>query len=426
MDKNKKCHIRISVVIPVYNGEETVRRCLESVKQQSLSKLEILCVDDGSEDNSVSIVEEEATKDGRIHLFKQKNKGAWAARNVGIDNAKGEYIAFLDCDDVFCDVNSLEVLYNKAYEKSANLCAGKMVSFAHGKELRDYTKHITEDVEQFVPFEEHQDSLGFTSFIYRRDFLKGNDIKFPRLRYYEDPVFLLNALKIANGFLYVPVPLYEVIGHNDATSLSGDRITDFLKGVIEQMYIAAEGNYQLLFQRLLDTLCVDCYMQLMHNLTAENLKLLLKIGEICKKCNYELKLLEDVKLGAAEYAENRGGRAFPRKLSREFEWLENNKDVLSSYFKERNISKVLIYGLGHYGYSILRLLDKTDVEVVAGVDQNVSRFMGLSIVRPSDIFPAHDAIIVAMAKADDVMQLLAKREEKNVYLLTDIVNDLCC
>ncbi len=92
----------ISVVIPVFNAEETISRCLRSVQAQEIHDLEILCVDDGSTDRSTTIIEQMAAEYPRIQLIRQKNRSAGAARNTGMAHAKGEYLHFLDADDTVC------------------------------------------------------------------------------------------------------------------------------------------------------------------------------------------------------------------------------------------------------------------------------------------------------------------------------------
>ena len=91
---------KVSVIIPVYNTEKYLKKCLDSVCNQTLSDIEIICIDDCSTDNSLNILKEYTLKDNRIKLIEFKeNKGAAVARNTGIDEAKGEYIGFIDSDD---------------------------------------------------------------------------------------------------------------------------------------------------------------------------------------------------------------------------------------------------------------------------------------------------------------------------------------
>lgn len=91
--------VKVSVIIPIYNCEEYLDNCIKSILCQTLKDQEIICIDDGSTDHSAQIIKKFQAEDGRIILFQQKNQGAAAARNLGLKNAKGEYIAFLDADD---------------------------------------------------------------------------------------------------------------------------------------------------------------------------------------------------------------------------------------------------------------------------------------------------------------------------------------
>ena len=104
---------KVSVIIPIYNTEKYLRKCLDSVCNQTLSDIEIICVNDCSTDNSLEILEEYASKDNRIKLIDFKeNKGAAVARNAGIDEAKGEYIGFVDSDDFVDETMFLSTVIN--------------------------------------------------------------------------------------------------------------------------------------------------------------------------------------------------------------------------------------------------------------------------------------------------------------------------
>ena len=100
---------KISIIIPVYNAEKFLKRCLESVINQTYKNFEVICVDDGSKDNSSKIIEKIAKKDNRIILIKQKNQGVSIARNNAIEKSTGEYIMFLDSDD-YMDKNMCEIM----------------------------------------------------------------------------------------------------------------------------------------------------------------------------------------------------------------------------------------------------------------------------------------------------------------------------
>lgn len=117
----------VSVVIPVYNAEKYLRRCLDSVLNQSFQDWEAVCVNDGSIDGSLAILKEYAKCDSRFKVVDKKNGGASDARNVGVQKASGEYILFLDSDD-FIHSQLLEITFNLAQQNSAD-----MVSFGYDK-----------------------------------------------------------------------------------------------------------------------------------------------------------------------------------------------------------------------------------------------------------------------------------------------------
>ncbi len=114
---------KISVIIPVYNVEKYLERCINSVRNQTMTDWQILLVDDGSDDNSPKLCDEYAKADPRIHVCHKKNGGASSARNTGIDMAEGEYLCFLDSDDTLYDY-SLEKLVSAAEKENADIVFG--------------------------------------------------------------------------------------------------------------------------------------------------------------------------------------------------------------------------------------------------------------------------------------------------------------
>ncbi|MEH0714096.1 glycosyltransferase family 2 protein [Vibrio owensii] len=120
----------ISVIIPIYNVEEYLAECLESVIRQTYKHIEVLCVIDGSKDNSQAIAEKYATSDSRLNVILQENQGLSGARNTGINVAKGDYIFLLDSDDWLVD-NALENLIDASLKHSKHIVSGGIISFEH-------------------------------------------------------------------------------------------------------------------------------------------------------------------------------------------------------------------------------------------------------------------------------------------------------
>ncbi|MGN0407113.1 MAG: glycosyltransferase family 2 protein [Bacteroides sp.] len=112
--------VKVSVIVPVYNTEKYIPRCIASILAQTLKDIEVIIVDDGSSDNSYGVCEEYAKRDGRIRLFGKKNGGASSARNMALDKASGQYISFVDSDD-YIEENALEVAYNAIKAENADM-----------------------------------------------------------------------------------------------------------------------------------------------------------------------------------------------------------------------------------------------------------------------------------------------------------------
>ena len=118
----------ISVIVPVYNAAPWLRRCLDSICCQSYSNLEILCINDGSTDNSAVILDEYAAKDNRIRVITQQNAGLSAARNAGLENATGEWVTGVDADDYITP---------DVYEKAVACIAASVDMVAFGVQMVD-------------------------------------------------------------------------------------------------------------------------------------------------------------------------------------------------------------------------------------------------------------------------------------------------
>ena len=124
--------IKVSVIVPVYNTFRYLEQCLNSILNQTLKEFEVICVNDGSTDDSAKILEKYSQKDKRIVVINQENAGASAARNAGLDCAKGRYIAFVDSDD-YIKKNFLEVLYTTAVNTEADITACDIIYEKDGK-----------------------------------------------------------------------------------------------------------------------------------------------------------------------------------------------------------------------------------------------------------------------------------------------------
>ena len=139
---------KVSVIIPVYNVEKYLSECLDSVVNQTLKDIEIICVNDGSPDGSAEILEEYAQKDNRIKVITQENRGVSEARNSGLKIASGEYIAFLDSDD-YIDLKFFEQLYKRGIESNSDVVVCENIYRFSGNKQKLFLK-VDKEVETTV------------------------------------------------------------------------------------------------------------------------------------------------------------------------------------------------------------------------------------------------------------------------------------
>ncbi len=203
--------IKVSVVVPIYNREETISRCLESIVSQTLSDIEIICVNDDSSDKTSVVLENFAKKDKRIRVIHQKKLGVSIARNNGVKAATGEYIGFVDSDD-FIEPDFYEKLYQAAKEEKADVALtsvwyeGKKKSYA----LLDYRKKkVARTVSDIFKLIGLPKMPYVWNKIYLRKFLEKNNLQFKEHFYYEDVVFSTQMASLCDKAVYVSGTKYH-------------------------------------------------------------------------------------------------------------------------------------------------------------------------------------------------------------------------
>lgn len=208
----------VSVIIPLYNKKAAIRNTLHSVLGQTYKKFEVIVVDDGSTDNSASIVEEEARKDQRIKLFRKKNGGVSSARNFGLKQSVGDWIVFLDADDEMLPTN-LETLMGLANKYHVQLCAANVLLSGRGgslseTELRNSKEKVYGNYVKALL--RHQGIFASGASMYCRKLLGDKPYR-EDLSRYEDCEFELN-LFAKSHVAFSPIPV--MIHHQEFAELS--------------------------------------------------------------------------------------------------------------------------------------------------------------------------------------------------------------
>ena len=201
---------KVSVVVPCYNVEKYLVKCLNSIIKQTLKNIEIICVDDGSNDLTPDILKIYENLDKRVKVITQKNQKLGAARNNGFAQAKGEYVGFVDSDD-WIDVNYYDKLYTAAKKYDSDIALADYVRIGNGKTKKrlNITKEdvFTTVEAKFQGCRQAKHPCS-TNKIYRVEFLKKHELSFPVGVICEDKIFVCKAVYYANSVVSVPDTYY--------------------------------------------------------------------------------------------------------------------------------------------------------------------------------------------------------------------------
>jgi len=240
--------VKISVIIPIFNTGKFLNKCLNSLLNQSLTNIEIICVDDGSTDNSLKILKSYENKDERVKVFTQKNNCAGAARNLGISYAKGKYILFVDSDDWF-EEDGFKLLYDKAEQLNVDLLLFDSIEHKINNQFKErkYFNNNEDDFSNLV-FDYHykNNKLVMNSFfvpwskLYRTKFLLDKDIKFSEIPLFEDMFFNVTVTTLASKIAYYPKILYHYNRLN-SSSITSDIKYDAKALIIVDIYKSIEN-----------------------------------------------------------------------------------------------------------------------------------------------------------------------------------------
>lgn len=291
----------ITVIVPVYNVEKYLKKCLDSIVSQTYNNLQIILVNDGSTDESAAICAEYLKRDKRIELISQKNAGLSAARNTGIRKAKGEYLAFIDSDDCV-DLDYLEYLYGRIVGSNADLSiCGIRESYENGKERK-----LSEGYEDAVLGGE--DCLkrmllekGYNCSAYAKLYRRGLwcEIRYPEDKHYEDLGTTYKYILRSKKIVYGAQPKYEYfirkgsISHSDFSMKKMD-IVELTDGMCDDIERATKR----------DGLCEICALRRMHARLSV-LRMMPIITRDAKILNAKHELLVYIKVHKEDIVKNR-------------------------------------------------------------------------------------------------------------------------
>lgn len=243
---------KVSLIIPVYNVEKYIRKALESVATQTLKDIEVIIINDGSNDSSIKIVEEFIQKYDNFRLINQENQGLSAARNTGLKEARGDYIAFMDSDDYLAN-NFLEYLYNLAVENGADIsCCNYKIYYPktnfsiympvvpltniYNKE-KALRKLIMDITLHYYAWNK----------LYKRTLFSENDIEFPDI-FFEDISTVPRLFYFANKVAVSPKGLYYYTRRKDSilNTMNVKKVNDYTTSLgIVRNFIDKRGSFNI-------------------------------------------------------------------------------------------------------------------------------------------------------------------------------------
>lgn len=341
-----KC--KVSVIIPVYNMCSYIGQCLDSVVNQTLEDIEIICIDDGSSDGTIDVLEEYAAQYPFIHIIRQDRMGPGAARNVGIHVCAGEFMAFMDADDYYLSEDALETLYLGAKNSKKKAAAGRIYSFIDGKirkKDRMVSRRMYFEKDEVIEFYDYQYCSGYQAFIFEVDLIRKCHIVFPDYVRFEDPVFLVEALTKIKSFWVTTKPIYVYRRAYKDVSYENTRVvTDMVRGIRDIVLLSQKYDYRRLLKDLRGAFATCKYYYFIHIVKGN-----MKLWQLLQEMDAVYKRMGIVFEG---YYLDYSREKISEELAEFGQW---EKDILSDIEQK---SGYIIYGAGIVARTVYRYLRK--------------------------------------------------------------------
>lgn len=245
--------VKVSVVVPVYNQEKYIERCIDSILAQSLQEIEVILVDDGSTDSTPDILRRYEQNDERITVLHQQNQYAGVARNNGLKAAQGEYVIFWDSDDYF-SLDALESLYNESKKYDADICVGETTKmdmydgsvkehcYLNWSRLPDKRPFNVNDFPEYIF------NFGINcpwNKIYKRAFVESSKLQFSSLKHANDVYFVMKAFVLAEKITVVDknIVFYQFRNTGSLSCNSLNNKESILKAFLEVKDFLRESGY---------------------------------------------------------------------------------------------------------------------------------------------------------------------------------------
>ncbi len=385
--------IKLSVIIPIYNSERYIAQCLESVLNQNLNELEIICVNDGSEDESLAIIQKYAQNDVRIRIIDKKNTGYGDTVNQGINASRGNYVSILESDD-FYETDVLETIYQVAIDNDADVVKGNYNLFNDGE--TDYFKNLQWAVYNKITDSREMPCLFFTapsiwSAIYKRSFLDYYNIRCLPTRgaAYQDTSFAFKVWVRASRvyLLDKPVINYRIDNSNSSSNISNQCLRIFNECAEMESYLR-NINYNKLKAILLKVEFISLHWN------ADRLTLNNKY-KFFLKMHYEFKRLWNESFFDKEYFSDDEWR-YINDLTFDFisfckKEIDPNNQICQKTDLLKMLDIIYIYGAGKCANNLYIYLKEHKINVTAFLvtdrNKNVKNIDGIPVIEAKNADP---------------------------------------
>lgn len=222
----------ISIIVPVYNVEKYLNKCVDSILNQTFRDFELILVDDGSPDNSGAICDQYAEQDSRVKVIHNENRGISEARNSGINIAKGKYYGFVDSDDYIAE-DMFEILYKNIRKYNADISSVELISVQNGVLKTKNKKNVEKVYNQKETMQAVIEGTDFYAYVWNKLYLSSlfKDIRFPKGKTFEDAIIMFKLLKKVNKVVICNMGKYYYVRHHD--SIMGSDYSDATYDVVE-------------------------------------------------------------------------------------------------------------------------------------------------------------------------------------------------
>lgn len=299
----------VSIVVPVYNSEKTISKCLDSLISQTFKDIEIICVNDCSKDNSLQVLNKYASKDSRIAVINhEENMNAGGARNSGIKAAKGEYVCLVDNDD-WLRLDALELLCREIEPDVTDMVTADWVTYySEDNQIINKNLPCSDNFERCM---EYTCIHGFRMLgtLYRRTMFLSHNLYFPEKVFYEDNAIERALFCMSRNFKYVEEPLYYYASAPNSVTSSASLRKAIDRIMTTELYIAnlkrlnLYDSYKPLFDFVCLRLCFNTLVMISHfskKESSQHFNRLVGIINDCLPCSY-FKSLSRVKQIALKF-----------------------------------------------------------------------------------------------------------------------------